>query len=148
MKNNFPITIFKEIIQIFRTVFQNDKILMGAFEYDSKGSFQSKFAACHFALASIKAEDCVYPGQKKYRNVKNFFMKNDFSRLGHWGDFNMQSQQWVQRELTNSFHSSWANFIYFCMGMKKYLPQSEPEFVEFGIWLEQEYNELKHLGLI
>lgn len=141
--NKFPIALFKEIIHILGTVFKSDKVIDNVFEYARWGSVSHKLTACKFALNAIEVEAKIYPNRKLYRNVKNLFDKNNVKSCGHHGNY--VNGQWTTRELTFCYNKSWGDLVEFCIDMKKYLG-SDPAFVEFGNWIEQEYDELKYIG--
>lgn len=141
--NKFPIAVFKEVIHIFGTVFKSDKVIDNVFEYARWGSVSHKLTACKFALDAIEAEKKIYPNRKLYRNVKNLFDKNNVKSCGHHGSYINGS--WTLRELTPFYQCRWGELIQFAIEMKKYL-EGDPAFVEFGDWLEEEYDELKSIG--
>jgi hypothetical protein len=147
MKTNLkmPLAVPVEMIHIFHVVFA-DTCISDVLKYDDRGSVSSKQNACWFVNKAIICENKVFPGQKKYRNVKNFIDPNP-KNLGRWRIFAVPRS--IERTIGPSIDPSWPHLILFC---KRFIPElfatNDDVFVKFANFLSVENNQLVNLGLI
>lgn len=147
MKTNLkmPLAVPVEMIHIFHVVFA-DTCISDVLKYDDRGSVSSKQNACWFVNKAIICENKVFPGQKKYRNVKNF-IDPDPKNLGRWRIFAVPRS--IERTIGPSIDPSWPHLILFCSRFYKELYETkDSNFIEFANWIERENTQLRLLGFI